>query len=253
MNQSTNPSQPHANSYSSSSARWIAVYSRDPQADGAFVYLVKTTKIYCRPTCKARLARRANVDFCNRASEAEAAGYRACKRCKPELGSTMPEDDAVTKVRQLVAQGFEDAQRRSNLDNMARESGLSKWHFHRVFKKVMGITPTEYSRLCQTPIEKCFQDCLMTSNSVGEVEACYESPADSFGHRSGSDEPINPNICNRLPAVSACGSDSTLFQNTESFFNVSSLQEQTRSLHVPPPKLPRLGTFQPQGNVAPYN
>ncbi|KAF2222242.1 metal binding domain of Ada-domain-containing protein [Elsinoe ampelina] len=64
--------------------RWAAVVGRDKTFDGAFVYCVKSTNIYCRPTCAARLARRANVHFCDTAQEAEVAGFRPCKRCKPE-------------------------------------------------------------------------------------------------------------------------------------------------------------------------
>src|SRR4051812_34929914 len=84
-------------------SRWKAVQSRDPAADSAFIYCVRTTKIYCRPICKARLARRANVEFFRTSHEARKAGYRACKRCKPELNSSMPVEDSVKKIMELVA------------------------------------------------------------------------------------------------------------------------------------------------------
>ena len=88
--------------YEDDDSRWAAVQSRDPAADRAFVYGVRTTKIYCRPICKARLARRSNVTFYRSPQEAQDAGFRACKRCKPELPTTMPEEDAVRKIREFV-------------------------------------------------------------------------------------------------------------------------------------------------------
>ncbi|KAH8129927.1 hypothetical protein ACSS6W_004717 [Trichoderma asperelloides] len=130
--------------------KWQAVQSRDPNADGFFVYGVRTTKVFCRPTCKARLARRANVRFYATGDEAKQNGFRACKRCKPEVLGLMPEEEAVQKIRVFVrdqsAAGtdrvFGDT--RMSLSQMAKKTGLSKWHFHRVFKKCVGITPVEY-------------------------------------------------------------------------------------------------------------
>ncbi|KAK2590839.1 hypothetical protein QQS21_011476 [Conoideocrella luteorostrata] len=132
-------------------SRWRAVQIRDPLADGHFVYAVKTTKIYCRPICKARLARRANVTFYATGSEASSAGFRACKRCKPEMEGFMPEERAVCQIRKFVmekasSQDGDEANQKLSLSQMARRTGLSKWHFHRVFKRTVGVTPFEYLR-----------------------------------------------------------------------------------------------------------
>jgi methylphosphotriester-DNA--protein-cysteine methyltransferase len=135
--------------FSDEDSRWAAVRDRNPEADQAFVYCVKTTKIYCRPICKARLARRSNVEFFTFASDAQKAGYRACKRCKPELASSMPEEDAVRKIIEFITRPPDPNMPRPNLDTMAKSIGLSKWHFHRVFKKVVGMTPTEYINTMQ--------------------------------------------------------------------------------------------------------
>ena len=124
-------------------SRWAAVVSRNPTADRAFVYGVLTTKIYCRPICKARLARRSNVLFFTTPREARNSGFRACKRCKPELASYMPEENAVRRIREFVAQPPNEVQF-STVNAMAKHAGVSKWHFYRVFKRVVGMTPSEY-------------------------------------------------------------------------------------------------------------
>ncbi|KAF5668550.1 family transcriptional regulator [Fusarium heterosporum] len=133
-------------------SRWDAVTSRNTTADGSFVYAVRTTKIFCRPICKARLPRRANVSFFTSGYDAQQAGFRACKRCKPEIAGFMPEEAAVQKIRAFVQQQTEEqddaeAKLSLSLSQMAKQTGLSKWHFHRVFKKCVGVTPTEYLRI----------------------------------------------------------------------------------------------------------
>ncbi|KAJ4329224.1 hypothetical protein N0V84_000350 [Fusarium piperis] len=131
-------------------SRWQAVVSRNTNADSFFVYAVRTTKIFCRPICKARLARRANVSFFANGLDAQEAGFRACKRCKPEVAGLMPEEAAVRKIRDFMQRRVEkkdNAEARLSLSQMAKQTGLSKWHFHRVFKKCVGVTPTEYLRV----------------------------------------------------------------------------------------------------------
>ena len=135
------------------SARWNAVQRRDPVADGLFVYAVRTTKIYCRPVCKARLARRANISFYTDARDAEDAGYRACKRCRPEAAGPMPEERAVRRVRSMVetelaypTQVAEQEEAGAHTRGLARRARISKWHFHRTFKRITGLTPAEYNR-----------------------------------------------------------------------------------------------------------
>ncbi|TKX22527.1 hypothetical protein C1H76_5310 [Elsinoe australis] len=124
--------------------RWAAIVARDKAFDGAFVYCVKSTKIYCRPTCAARLARRANVHFCDTAADAEAAGFRPCKRCKPELFSHTPQDDKVQQACSTICR-FSLGPDNPRLEDLAREVGLTKHHFHRLFKKKTGLTPRQYA------------------------------------------------------------------------------------------------------------
>lgn len=124
--------------------RWQAVVSRDASADGIFVYCVKTTKVFCRPNCKARLARRANVEFFDTCVEAQAAGYRSCKRCQPLLASYTPEADKIQKACAMIQTLPVDAPLPS-LESLAKHAGLTKHHFHRLFKRETGLTPREYA------------------------------------------------------------------------------------------------------------
>ncbi|KAK1819888.1 hypothetical protein LTR12_005763 [Friedmanniomyces endolithicus] len=132
--------------FNTSSARWQALVAREASADGAFVYCVRTTGIYCRPVCKSRLARRANVEFFDTPTLAETAGYRACKRCRPELASYTPEMDKISKACAPMLDSQSDGPP-PKLDELARHVGLTKFHFHRSFKRAMGITPREFMLL----------------------------------------------------------------------------------------------------------
>jgi AraC family transcriptional regulator, regulatory protein of adaptative response / methylated-DNA-[protein]-cysteine methyltransferase len=126
----------------SDDARWEAVRRRDTAADGAFYYSVRTTGVYCRPSCAARLARRENVDFHLTCADAERAGFRPCKRCRPnEAGLAERHAAAVAKACSLI----DAAEAMPSLDALADAVGLSRYHFHRVFKAVTGVTPKAYA------------------------------------------------------------------------------------------------------------
>ncbi|KAL2852907.1 metal binding domain of Ada-domain-containing protein [Aspergillus pseudoustus] len=129
----------------SASTRWQAVVARDATATG-FVYAVITTKIYCRPSCSARLARRANVEFYDTPAQAERAGFRACKRCKPESlkPAVNPQIGLVQRACRTIREDI-GAGRKPTLGKIAGEAGQTPSHFHRVFKKVMGVTPGKYA------------------------------------------------------------------------------------------------------------
>lgn len=121
--------------------RWQAVAGRDAAADGRFVYAVKTTGVYCRPSCGSRLALRRNVAFYADGAEAQAAGFRPCRRCRPDDISPAQRDAAlVARACRMI----EEAEELPKLDDIAASVGLSPWHFHRVFKAVTGLTPRGY-------------------------------------------------------------------------------------------------------------
>ena len=123
-------------------SRWGAVRRRDRAVDGSFVYAVRTTGVYCRPSCAARTPLRENVTFHATCSDAERAGFRPCKRCRPNEASLAEwQAAAVAKACQLI----EQAEELPSLDDLARAANLSRFHFHRVFKAVTGLTPKGYA------------------------------------------------------------------------------------------------------------
>ena len=128
-------------SFASTDDRWAAVVGRDRRADGAFYYSVRTTGVYCRPSCAARRARRENVRFHATCQEAEAAGFRPCRRCRPhERALAEHHAAAVAKACRLI----ETAEEMPSLDTLAEAAGLSRFHFHRLFKATTGVTPKAY-------------------------------------------------------------------------------------------------------------
>jgi AraC family transcriptional regulator, regulatory protein of adaptative response / methylated-DNA-[protein]-cysteine methyltransferase len=136
-----------ARNFTDDESRWQAVVSRDPAADGAFFYSVRTTGVYCRPTCAARRALRENVRFHATCQDAERAGFRPCKRCKPT------EESLAARHAFAVAQAcraIEDADDVPSLDELASSVGMSGYYFHRVFKAHTGLTPRGYAAAVRT-------------------------------------------------------------------------------------------------------
>src|SRR5215831_10956316 len=124
---------------STEDACWRAIERRDPAAD--FFYSVRTTGVYCRPSCASRRPRRQNVSFHATREQAEAAGFRPCKRCRPhEAGPSEQHAAAVAKACRLI----ETAEDTPDLGALAAAAGMSRFHFHRVFKAVAGVTPRAY-------------------------------------------------------------------------------------------------------------
>lgn len=122
--------------------RWAAVTSRDRNADGHFFYSVSTTGVYCRPSCASRRARREHVRFHLTRAEAERAGFRPCQRCRPNEPALAEQRAAVVaKACRLI----ERAEAMPSLDALADAAGMSRFHFHRVFRSVTGVTPKAYA------------------------------------------------------------------------------------------------------------
>ena len=122
--------------------RWASVVARDPAADGKFVYSVKTTGVYCRPSCASRTARPENMQFHATCADAARAGFRPCKRCKPEQPSLVEQHGATVAA---ICKFIEEAETVPSLKELAERAGLSAYHFHRVFKAATGVTPKGYA------------------------------------------------------------------------------------------------------------
>ena len=147
--------------------RWASVVSRDRSADGAFYYSVETTGVYCRPSCGARRANPKNVRFHLTAADAEAAGFRPCKKCKPDQPSRA--EPYATKVAE-ACRLIEAADETPRLAELAEAAGLSSYHFHRVFKAITGLTPRDYATAHRT---RRVREELARSGTV--TEAIYEA------------------------------------------------------------------------------
>lgn len=128
--------------FQSEAEQWDAVMRRDPAADGFFVYSVATTGVYCRPSCPSRRARRENVAFHAEDAAAERAGFRPCKRCRPN-GVAQAERQAQLVTR--ACKQIDEAEAEPSLDDLAATAGLSPFHFHRLFKRLTGVTPKAYA------------------------------------------------------------------------------------------------------------
>ncbi|WP_263059657.1 bifunctional DNA-binding transcriptional regulator/O6-methylguanine-DNA methyltransferase Ada [Pectobacterium sp. F1-1] len=123
-------------------SRWQAVVTRNHAADGCFIYAVKTTGIYCTPSCASRQPRRENVVFFATADEAQAAGFRPCKRCRQ---GTLSRQEQQAQQIAHACRIIEQSANQPTLAVLAQAVGISVFHFHRVFKTITGLTPKQYA------------------------------------------------------------------------------------------------------------
>jgi AraC family transcriptional regulator, regulatory protein of adaptative response / methylated-DNA-[protein]-cysteine methyltransferase len=120
---------------------WTALTARDAAADGTFIYAVRTSGVYCRPACPSRLPLRKNVAFYESTTAAEAAGFRPCKRCRP--AETSPAGRHFAAIGRACAL-IRERDHLPSLAELADAAGVSRFHFHRVFKQITGTTPREW-------------------------------------------------------------------------------------------------------------
>jgi AraC family transcriptional regulator of adaptative response/methylated-DNA-[protein]-cysteine methyltransferase len=133
---------PAMNAYTNHAACWEAVRTRDASADGRFFCCVLSTGIYCYPSCASRPTRPENVVFHPDPASAERAGFRACKRCRPDL-PPRAEREAALVAR--ACRSIERAEDALSLEELAEEAGVSAFHFHRLFRRITGVTPKAYA------------------------------------------------------------------------------------------------------------
>ena len=135
-----------APAFDTETARWAAVCARDADADGRFVFAVRSTGVYCRPGCPARRPKRENVAFYPDGPAARAAGFRPCRRCEPDAA---PERriaaQAVAAAAEMIAAALAAGDPAPGLDALAARAGYAPHHFHRLFRKALGVTPRAYA------------------------------------------------------------------------------------------------------------
>jgi AraC family transcriptional regulator of adaptative response/methylated-DNA-[protein]-cysteine methyltransferase len=153
--------------------RWASLVKRDSSSDGKFYYSVKTTGVYCRPSCAARLARPENVQFHLTCEDAEQAGFRPCKRCKPNQAGVAEQNAAkIAKACRLI----ENSDEIPSLEALANHAGMSVFHFHRTFKSAIGLTPNEYATAHRT-----YRVRASLEKSTSVTDAIYDAGFNSSG------------------------------------------------------------------------
>ena len=161
--------------------RWQAVQSRDSSMDNIFVYAVRTTKIYCQPSCPSRQPNLKNVAFFDTPEQAQAAGYRRCKRCWARA-----ENDQNTDIIRRVIAMLENEDVEPSLEMLGATVNLSQWHLQRVFKTAVGVSPKQYAK---THRAKKLRSELKSSGTV--TRALYEA---GFGSSSRMYEAQNAQL-----------------------------------------------------------
>ena len=168
--------------YGSDEKRWTAVQQRDAGADEVFWYSVRSTGVYCRPSCGARPALRQNVAFHDSREAAEQAGFRPCLRCKPD------QPPLAERQAAIVAQAcrlIDEAEDSPDLDSLAEAVGVSRFYFHRMFKAVTGITPKAYANAARA---RRVQAGLVAQATV--TDAMYAAGFNSSGRFYAQSEAV---------------------------------------------------------------
>lgn len=159
----------------SANQKWSTVLARDARADARFVYAVKSTGVFCRPSCPSRKPRRENVEFFDSPAQAQQAGYRACRRCTP-----LERDRQTQKVEAACRYIDQNLDITLSLTAISRHVAISPFHFQRLFKRILGISPREYQ---QARRAGKFRQALLGEGSVTDAiyEAGYSSSSRAYG------------------------------------------------------------------------
>jgi len=150
---------------------WKAVQNNDPRFNGAFVYGVNSTGIYCKPSCSSRLPKRENVLFFEDFSQAERRGFRACLRCRPQTETANPQTGIVLRAAEIL-----ETEERVSLEELGAKLGLSAAHLQKLFKEIIGVSPKKFAEMKR--LEKFKNEIKAGSDVTG---AMYEA---GFGSSS---------------------------------------------------------------------
>jgi len=151
---------------------WEAVAARDASFDGAFVFAVRSTGVYCRPSCRSRTPLRRNVVFFSAPEAAEQAGFRSCRKCKPAQATAEPRTEIVRRVCRILESNPDSSH---TLEALGHEVGLSPFHLQRLFKRIVGISPQQYRDACRNRTFRSEVRKRDRSVSTATYEAGYGS------------------------------------------------------------------------------
>jgi AraC family transcriptional regulator of adaptative response/methylated-DNA-[protein]-cysteine methyltransferase len=168
--QPSNPPAAHAVPSLFPGRQWQQVLERDAHADGQFFYAVRSTRIYCRPSCPSRRPAKKNVSFFPTAAAAQQAGYRACKRCEPDRATPRPDPQAAV-IAAATEYLTEHASERTRLDDLAKATGVGRLTILRGFRRVLGVSPGEFAKAQRVAR---FKDALRPAKTPSQRNA---SPA----------------------------------------------------------------------------
>jgi AraC family transcriptional regulator of adaptative response/methylated-DNA-[protein]-cysteine methyltransferase len=163
---------------------WSALVNRDHRFDGRFVFAVRTTGVYCRPSCPARRPRRENVRFFMAPPQAEAAGFRACRRCHPKSPHPAPAAQLASDARAYIEEHLDEP---VTLAELGREVGSSPFHLQRTFKRETGLSPREYRdarRLARLRAQLKEGETVTTATyeaGYGSLSRVYEKSSERLG------------------------------------------------------------------------
>ncbi len=161
---------------------WEVVLKRDPDYDGQFVYAVRSTGVYCRPSCPSRRPNRDQVRFFATPQDAAGAGFRPCRRCQPD--QAVPDERHLDLIREVCRYLDETHETAPTLDELADRFNLSPYHLQRTFKRIVGITPRQYAAAHR--LER-FKDELRDGKTVTDAlyDAGYQSSSSAYEESLG--------------------------------------------------------------------
>ncbi|MFL1997255.1 bifunctional transcriptional activator/DNA repair enzyme AdaA [Lysinibacillus irui] len=143
--------------------KWQAIINNDTAYNNEFFYAVKSTGIFCKPSCKSRVPKKENVYIFQNAEQALRANFRPCKRCKP-TNENLPDSEWVDLITAYIDQHFTE---KLTLDSLASICHGSPYHMHRTFKKIKGITPVEYIQ--QVRVHAAKKNLIQTNKAIGDI------------------------------------------------------------------------------------
>lgn len=150
--------------------KWQAIINNDASYNNQFFYAVKTTGIFCKPSCKSRVPKKENVSIFQKAEQALDANFRPCKRCKP-TNERLPDSEWIALITEYIDKNFTE---KLTLKTLADISHGSPYHLHRTFKKIKGITPVEYIQ--QIRINEAKKFLMQTNKAIADISSCVGMP-----------------------------------------------------------------------------